>query len=122
MALVQRFYDAFSRKTMSAPTPNYVNLGTRLRGFASCCLYVTDDNEASLSIGDHIAYRMTAASAGIGSHIITRSKGDPVRGGAIEHMGKLPYFAAMGKAIRAIMQAGRGGACTTYYSGFDHAA
>lgn len=119
MDLVRRFYTGFAGKTMSAPTPNYVNLGTRLRGFASCCLYVTDDNEQSLAIGDHIAYRMTAASAGIGSHVITRSKGDPVRGGLIEHQGKLPYFASLGKAVHANMQAGRGGACTTYYSGFD---
>ncbi|MBP7178149.1 MAG: ribonucleoside-diphosphate reductase subunit alpha [Moraxellaceae bacterium] len=117
--LVRRYYNEFADKLMSAPTPNYVNLGTRLRGFASCCLYVTDDNEQSLAIGDHIAYRMTAASAGIGSHYITRSKGDPVRGGLIEHQGKLPYFASLGKAVNANMQAGRGGACTTYYSGFD---
>ena len=117
--LVHRYYNEFADKLMSAPTPNYVNLGTRLRGFASCCLYVTDDNEQSLAIGDHIAYRMTAASAGIGSHYITRSKGDPVRGGLIEHQGKLPYFASLGKAVNANMQAGRGGACTTYYSGFD---
>ncbi|HQX90655.1 MAG TPA: ribonucleotide reductase N-terminal alpha domain-containing protein, partial [Moraxellaceae bacterium] len=99
--LVHRYYNEFADKLMSAPTPNYVNLGTRLRGFASCCLYVTDDNEQSLAIGDHIAYRMTAASAGIGSHYITRSKGDPVRGGLIEHQGKLPYFASLGKAVNA---------------------
>jgi ribonucleoside-diphosphate reductase alpha chain len=117
--LVRRFYKEFSAKRISAPTPNYVNLGTKLRGFASCCLYVVDDNEASLAIGDHIAYRMTAASAGIGSHLITRSKGDPVRGGLIQHQGKLPYLASLGKAVHANMQAGRGGACTTYYSGFD---
>lgn len=117
--LVCRYYKEFANKLMSAPTPNYVNLGTRLRGFASCCLYVTDDNEQSLAIGDHIAYRMTAASAGIGSHVITRSKGDPVCGGLIEHQGKLPYYASLGKAVHANMQAGRGGACTTYYSGFD---
>ena len=119
LALVRRIYEAFADKRISAPTPNYVNLGTKLRGFASCCLYVTGDSEASLAVGDHIAYRMTAASAGIGSHLITRSKGDPVRGGLIEHMGKLPYFASLGKAVHANMQAGRGGACTTYYSGFD---
>lgn len=119
LALVKRFYEAFSTKKISAPTPNYVNLGTRLRGFASCCLYVSGDSERSLAVGDHIAYRMTAASAGIGSHLITRSKGDPVRGGMIEHQGKLPYYASLGKAVHANMQAGRGGACTTYYSGFD---
>jgi ribonucleoside-diphosphate reductase alpha chain len=117
--LVRRYYDGFSRKAISAPTPNYVNLGTRHRGFASCCVYVAGDSEVSLAAGDHIAYRMTAASAGIGSHLITRSKGDAVRGGLIEHHGKLPYLAALGKAVHANMQAGRGGACTTYYSGFD---
>lgn len=117
--LVRRFYTEFSGKRLSAPTPNYVNLGTKLRGFASCCLYVADDNENSLAVGDHIAYRMTASSAGIGSHLVTRSKGNPVRNGLIEHQGKLPYFASMGKAVQANMQAGRGGACTTYYSGFD---
>lgn len=117
--LVRRFFTEFSAKRMSAPTPNYVNLGTKLRGFASCCLYVVGDSEPSLAIGDHIAYRMTAASAGIGSHLITRSKGDPVRGGLIQHQGKLPYLASLGKAVNANMQAGRGGACTTYYSGFD---
>lgn len=119
IALVKDFYNEFSAKRMSAPTPNYVNLGTKLRGFASCCLYVVGDSEPSLAIGDHIAYRMTASSAGIGSHIITRSKGDPVRNGLIMHQGKLPYYAALGKAVNANMQAGRGGACTTYYSGFD---
>lgn len=117
--LVRRFYTEFAAKRMSAPTPNYVNLGTKLRGFASCCLYVVGDSESSLAIGDHIAYRMTAASAGIGSHLVTRSKGDAVRGGLIQHQGKLPYLAALGKAVNANMQAGRGGACTTYYSGFD---
>ncbi len=119
LGLVQRFYDELGNKRLSAPTPNYVNLGTKLHGFASCCLYVVDDNEASLAIGDHIAYRMTAASAGIGSHLITRSKGNAVRGGLIEHQGKLPYYASLGKAVHANLQAGRGGACTTYYSGFD---
>lgn len=119
LALVKNFYEYFSNKIISAPTPNFVNLGTRLRGFASCCVYIAGDTEASLAIGDHIAYRMTAASSGIGCLLLTRSKGDPVRGGLVEHQGKLPYFASLGKAVKANMQTGRGGACTTYYSGFD---
>lgn len=32
---------------------------------------------------------------------------------------KLPYFASLGKAVRANLQGGRGGACTTYYTCFD---
>lgn len=119
MQLVKRYYDAFSNKLMSAPTPNYVNLGTMLKGFISCNLYYVNDNTASLAVGDHIAYMMTASSAGIGGFLNTRSKGDPVRGGAIEHQGKLPLYSVLGKAVKAMMQNSRGGACTTYYSGFD---
>lgn len=85
----------------------------------NCCLYTTDDTAASLAAGDHIAYMMTVASAGIGTHIKTRSLGDPVRGGVIQHQGKLPYYRAMVGAIGANLQNGRGGASTVYYSAYD---
>lgn len=113
------FYDLFSRKIINAPTPNYLNLGTPLRGFASCCLYAVDDNCASLAAGDHIAYTMTYMSAGIGSNINIRSLGEPIRGGAIEHQGKRPYYKSLAGAMTANLQNGRGGACTTYYSAYD---
>ena len=58
-------------------------------------------------------------SAGIGSHIKTRSIGDPVRGGAIEHQGKLPYYRSLVGAIGANLQNGRGGAATVHYTAFD---
>ncbi|MDX1532778.1 MAG: ribonucleoside-diphosphate reductase subunit alpha [Nitrosopumilaceae archaeon] len=113
------WYELFSNKVINAPTPNYVNLGTPLRGFASCCLYTTNDNARSIGIGDHIAYTMTYMSAGIGAHHKIRSLGDPVRGGVIKHQGKLPYYRALVGAIKANLQNGRGGAATTYYSMFD---
>lgn len=116
---VGKFYEHLSNKRLSAPTPNFVNLGTHLKGYASCCLYAAGDNAKSLAIGDHIAYMMTVQSAGIGSHISTRSVGEPVRGGLIKHQGRLPYLASLGKAIRANLQNGRGGAATAYYSVFD---
>lgn len=119
LELVKSFYHQFSTKRLSAPTPNYVNLGTVLKGYASCCLIAVGDNIHSLAAGDHIAYMMTASSAGIGTNIMSRSKGDPVRKGLIRHMGKLPYIASLGKAVRANTQNGRGGAVTLYYSGFD---
>ena len=119
MELVKRFYNAFSNKLMSAPTPNYVNLGTKLKGFISCNLYYTDDTTDSLAAGDHIAYMMTASSAGIGGFINSRSKGDPVRSGSIVHSGKLPLYAVLGKAVKAMKQNSRGGACTTYFSAYD---
>ena len=119
MTHVANWYDHFSFNRINAPTPNYMNLGTAHNGYASCCLYTTDDSAASLAIGDHIAYTMTYMSAGIGGTLNTRSIGDPVRNGAIIHQGKLPYFQSLGKAIKANLQGGRGGACTTYVSCFD---
>lgn len=116
---VKHLYDFLSLKKLNAPTPNYVNLGTTHKGFASCCIYKSGDSAPSLAVGDHIAYTMTYMSAGIGSYLETRSVGDPVRGGAIEHQGKLPYYRSLDGAVHANLQAGRGGACTTYFSAFD---
>jgi ribonucleoside-diphosphate reductase alpha chain len=113
------WYDHLSHNRINAPTPYYVNLGTKLNGYASCCLYTTDDTAQSLAAGDHIAYMMTCMSAGIGTHIKTRSLGDPVRGGLIQHQGKLPYYRAMVGAIGANLQNGRGGASTVHYNAFD---
>lgn len=119
MTHLKNWYDHFSENRINCPSPNYINLGTELKGYASCCLYKSGDTAKSLAIGDHIAYTMTYMSAGIGGYIECRSLGDPVRGGAIEHQGKLPYFNAVAKGVKANTQAGRGGACTQYYSGYD---
>ena len=116
---VKAWYDHFSFNRINCPTPNYVNLGTKLNGYASCCLYTTEDSAPSLAAGDHIAYMMTCMSAGIGTHIKTRSLGDSVRGGVIQHQGKLPYYRAMVGAIQANLQNGRGGASTVHYTAYD---
>jgi len=116
---VKAWYEHFSHNRINPPTPNFVNLGTKLNGYASCCLYTTNDTAASLAAGDHIAYMMTCMSAGIGTHIKTRSLGDPIRGGLIIHQGKLPYYRAMVGAIGANLQNGRGGASTVYYTAYD---
>lgn len=113
------WFEEFSMKRLSAPTPNYVNLGTHLKGFASCCVYTTEDTVSSLFVGDHIAGMMTSQSAGIGSHINSRSIGDPVRKGLLKHNGKLPSLRALVSAIQVFTQNGRGGAATTYYNAFD---
>ncbi len=116
---VAKYYEHFSHKRINAPTPYYVNLGTDLNAYASCCLYTTEDTWRSLAAGDHIAYAMTAMSAGIGSHIKTRSIGDKVHNGLIQHQGKLPYYRALVGAINANLQSGRGGAATQHYTAFD---
>ena len=116
---VKEFYNHFSFNRVNPPSPNYTNLGTSLRGYASCCLYTSADDLESIGIGDYIAYTMTAMSAGIGGNLNVRSVGDPVRNGAITHQGKMPYYNHIAGAVMANMQAGRGGACTQYYSAFD---
>lgn len=116
---VKNWYDLFSKAKINAPTPNYNNLGTNHNGYASCCLYTTNDSAKSLAIGDHIAYTMTYMSAGIGGLINTRTIGDLVKNGSIVHQGKLPYFKSVAGAVNANRQGGRGGACTMYYTGYD---
>lgn len=112
-------YQFLSNGILNAPSPYMLYLGTNHRGLASCCVYISDDNIPSLSVGDYIAYMMTCASAGIGGTLLTRSKGDPVRNGTIEHLGKLPYLKYTESGVNANKQAGRGGAATMYFSVLD---
>lgn len=116
---VRKFYEHLSHKRINAPTPYYTNLGTHLDGYASCCVYTTEDTAPSLAAGDHIGYMMTVMSAGIGSHVKTRSLGDSIRKGLIVHQGKIPYYRALVGAVGANLQNGRGGAATVYYTAFD---
>ena len=102
------------KQTINAPTPNYVNLGTQNQGYASCCLVAQKDTAKSIATGHYIADQMTCASAGIGTHLKTRSKGDKVKGGTIKHTGKLPYYRALQASVKANVQSSRGGGATTY--------
>lgn len=119
MEHLKNFYWLFSNKKLSAPTPNYVNLGTIHKGFASCCLFAVADEGQSLAQAHYIADIMTQASAGIGINVLCRSVGDAVRGGLIVHQGKLPYYNAIGKAVLSNLQNGRGGAANIFYNCFD---
>lgn len=116
---VKAYYEEFANHRINVPTPYYVNLGTHLDGYASCCIIQSGDEAPSLAAGDHIAYMMTVMSAGIGYHLKTRSLGDSVRGGLIEHQGKLPYLRSYSTALAANLQNGRGGAGTAYYNAYD---
>lgn len=116
---VQKLYTYLSQKKINAPTPFSINLGTPKKQYASCCVFTTEDTAASLAAADHIAYMMTCASAGIGSHLKTRSKGDKVRSGAIQHQGKLPYYKVQQAAVGANLQSSRGGANTMHFNVLD---
>lgn len=116
---VIKLYSYLSDKKICAPTPFMTNLRTPSRSFASCCVFTTEDTAPSLSAGDHIAYMMTCASAGIGSHLKTRSKGDPVRGGTTIHQGKRPYYKVTESMVAANLQASRGGSATMHVNVLD---
>lgn len=119
LELVKEKYKYLSEKTGSAPTPNFTNLGTYLKGYASCAVYTTADTGESLMIGDIIANTLTRSSAGIGAHITCRSIGDPVRGGTVIHGGKLPYYRSVVGSANGNKQNGRAGAVTMFYNVFD---
>ena len=119
MKEVAAYYKDFSLGKINAPTPNIKNLGTPNKGYASCCIYKSGDSIDSLAAGDHIAYKMTAASAGIGAMIETRTKGDGVRGNTIKHSGKLPYYSAIESMVKANKQGSRGGSATTHINCLD---
>lgn len=116
---VEKLYKYLSQKKINAPTPFSINLGTPKRQYASCCVTTTEDTAASLAAADHISYMMTCASAGIGSHIKTRSRGAKVRQGLITHLGKLPYYKVAQAAVGANLQSSRGGAMTMHFNALD---
>lgn len=119
MQSVREYYEDYAEGRINAPTPNINNLGTPKRTYASCCVYKSNDSLGSLAAGDHIATIMTAASAGIGGMLMTRSKGDGVRKNTIRHGGKLPYYNAQASAVNANLQGGRGGAETMHINALD---
>lgn len=116
---VLALYTYLSDMKINAPTPMLVNMRTRHKGYASCCVFKSDDSAESLAAGDHIAYMMTCASAGIGGYLQTRSKGDGVRSNTIMHQGKLPYYRCIQSNVHANLQSSRGGAATIYFTCLD---
>ena len=116
LSLVKDFYDYLSDMKLGAPTPDYIHAGTGKSGLASCCLIAAFDDKASIRAALDVAYDMSADAAGIGTHLMIRAKGDPVRNGAIVHKGMYSYQAALGKMTKANTQGGRGSSVTSYYS------
>lgn len=119
IAYVHYHYMDLALGDTNAPTPNIRNLGTPKRNYASCCVFKSGDDIESLGAGDHIAYIMTGASAGIGGFLETRSKGDGVRNNTIKHGGKFSYHKNIESNVHANLQGGRGGAATMHIKCLD---
>lgn len=112
-------YQDLKNSLVNTPTPNKNNLGTEKKGLASCCISMATDELNSIEAQNHAYWAMTAASAGQGGYLQTRSLGDKVRGGVIKHGGKLPYLRLQEAETKANMQGTRGGALTTYLNALD---
>ena len=104
---------------INLPTP--VLNGCRNGDFdgISCCVISGGDTVESIEVAKHIATRMTAKKAGIGIEYRTRSKGTPVKGGKVKHLGKTPIYAAVDKAVKMFTQVTRGGSATMTYTCID---
>lgn len=85
----------------------------------SCCVIHADDTTQSLEVAQYLASSMTAKKAGIGIFLDTRSKGDAVKGGQIEHLGKAPLFHALEKGVKKFTQLTRGGSATETIKAVD---
>ena len=116
---VVKLYNYLSDLKINAPTPFLSGLRTSFKGYASCAVLKANDTAESLGILVDNAYTMTIASAGIGSTMNCRSLGDPVRGGAITHTGKIPYYRYLEGAVKSTKQSTRGGSSTTHYTILD---
>lgn len=116
---VIKLYNYLKDLKINLPSPMLSNLRTKSKGYASCLTFMTDDTVSSLATGEHIAFMMTAASAGIGGYIQSRSIGDSVKGGAVRHIGKIPLYRQIESAVNAMRQQSRGGAATIHFTCLD---
>lgn len=85
----------------------------------SCSVITGGDTTESIGVAEHVAYRMTAKKAGIGIELDTRSKGAPVKGGRVEHLGKHPLYKCIDSAVKAMTQVTRGGSATVTFKCID---
>ncbi len=112
-------YHSLSKLQINIPTPVLLGLRSPLKGFASCCIIAGGDSVDSMDAAEHVAYKMVANRAGIGLDFETRGILEPVKGGMIEHQGKLPYYKWLDRSIKANTQQARGGSATMQFPVFD---
>lgn len=94
------------------PTPALNGLRNGDWDTISCCVISAGDETDSIGVANYVAYRMTAKKAGIGIEYTTRSKGDSVKNGRVEHLGKWPIYKALDREVKLLTQVTRGGNAT----------
>ena len=104
---------------LSLPTPALNGLRNGDFDSISCSLMESGDTTDSILVANHLAARMTAKKAGIGIFHHTRSALDPVRDGAIDHLGKHGIFKHVQAAVKIFTQLTRGGSATSTVLAID---
>lgn len=97
---------------INLPTPALNGLRNGDWDTISCCVISAGDNVESIGAANYLAYRMTAKKAGIGVEYTTRSKGDSVKQGRVEHLGKHPILKTLDREVKTMTQVTRGGNAT----------
>lgn len=118
MDLVVESYGILSSAILGQPSPFYINYGTSLHGYASCCVITADDKRKSIQAANHAVDVMTTFSAGIGLQYELRQLGDPIRNGAILHEGTFGYHRGASAISVSSKQAGRSGAVTGFINAY----
>jgi len=113
------YADALVKGKINLPTPALNGLRNGDWDTISCCVISGGDSVDSIGVADYIGYRMTAKKAGIGIEFTTRSKGDPVKGGRVKHLGKWPIFKMVDRSVKCLTQITRGGNATTTVLAID---
>lgn len=106
------YFELIGAKLMT-PTPALNGLRNGDFDSISCSLFESSDSKESILVANYLTQALTAKKAGIGNYYNTRSKGDPVRGGAIEHIGKMPIMKEVESGTKILLQLSRGGSATT---------
>lgn len=112
-------YKTLSALKANLPTPSLSGQRTVQSGSPSCCLISGGDSVDSVEAAVHVAYKMTALSSGIGAEFEIRGPKDPVKGGTIEHQGKMAYYRYLDRAVKANRQHSRGGSATVTFTALD---
>jgi len=117
LGLIEKFYDAVSRKKFSLPTTIMSGVRTPTRQFSSCVLIEVGDSLDSINAGSSSIIKYVSQRAGIGLNVgAIRSIGSSIRGGEAFHTGMIPFMKHFQTAVKSCSQGGvRGGAATVFY-------
>lgn len=122
MEYVKRAYTYFSRHKINLPTPIMAGVRTNIRSYASCALFMIDDNLKSIFANNSAIGLATASRYGIGINASRiRATNAPIRGGDTIHTGVVSFLKMYEATTKSCQQGGlRGGGGTVNFSYFHY--